>query len=148
MFDRHSLDVGQLAIPCADRKTQPKTIIPIWGNGKIQVLQHRSYGAERYMRLLVGWDLEGFVLYGRDVVERRPQESKLSTLFRMINCSFKTNEGQPLLILRKSDNMTFDDVMLEGDWPAEKRKRIEREYLDMNVNNQNVTCVSSHQGKR
>ena len=100
------------------------------------------------MRLLVGWDLEGFVLYGRDVVERRPQESKLSTLFRMINCSFKTNEGQPLLILRKSDNMTFDDVMLEGDWPAEKRKRIEREYLDMNVNNQNVTCVSSHQGKR
>ena len=105
------------------------------------MLQHRSYGAERYMRLLVGWDLEGFVLDGRDVVERRPQESKLSTLFRMINCSFKKNEGQPLLILRKSDNMTFDDVMLEGDWPADKRKQIEREYLDMNVNNRRLRRI-------
>ena len=99
---------SKLAVPRAD-KNQPLSRIPIWGNGKIQVLQHREYGAERYIRLLVGWDLNVFVVAGNDVVERRPDETKMLLLSRMLQCSFQIYEGQPLLILHKV--MTFEDVL-------------------------------------
>ena len=103
------------------------------------MLQHRAYGAERYMRLLVGWVLEGFVVDGNDVVKREPSETKIETLSRMLSCSFQTNEKQPLLILRKSGNMTFDEVLLEGDWTADKARKYEEEYL-VAAKNQKATC--------
>ena len=91
------------------------------------------------MRLLVGWVLEGFVVDGNDVVKRESSETKMKTLSRMLNCSFQTNEGQPLLILRKSGNMTFDEVLLEGDWTADKARKYEEEYL-VAAKNQKATC--------
>ena len=79
-------------------------------------MQHRNYGAERYMRLLVGWVLEGFVVGGNDVLSRQPNEAKMFSISRMLQCSFEAKEGQPLLILRKVKDMTFNDVLIEGVW--------------------------------
>jgi hypothetical protein len=126
-------------VPCADKNTQPKTSLPIWGNGKIQVLQHRAYGAERYMRLFVGWELEGFVLRGENVVEKHPNDSNLQTLLRMIECSFNEQEGQPLMILRKLGNDTFDDSsMYDWEWSIDKKEKIEREYESMKTELHNM----------
>ena len=122
------LILAKLAVPRANKLTQPKTDIPIWGNGKIQVLQHRNYGAERYMRLLAGWELEGFVVHGKDVNQRKSHETKMGTMARMLQCSFETNEGQPLLILRKLGNVTFDTILTEGKWTSDKTEFIEKEY--------------------
>ena len=131
--------IFKLAVPRAGQQRQPRSYIPIWGNKKIHVLQHRDYGAERYMRLLIGWELEGFVLYGNDVVERRHHESKLYTLSRMLQCSYEIGERQPLLILRKSENMSFDDIMLEDEnWNA---KQVEREYHSITSGVQNTSCI-------
>ena len=120
-----------MAVPRAGKNYQPLTNIPIWGNKKIQVLQHRAYGAERYMRLLVGWAFEGFVIDGRDVIEFRSTESKMMSIVRMLQCSFvrEHSEHQPLLILRKLEDMTFDDVLVEGDsWVEHKAQLYEEEY--------------------
>ena len=86
----------------------------------IQVLQNRKYGAERYIRLLVGWEVAGFVIDGMDVIKQKPHESKMATIARMLECSQRRKESQPLLILRKLENMTFNDVMLEGNWSVDK----------------------------
>mmetsp|Transcript_46760 Transcript_46760/g.99238 ORF Transcript_46760/g.99238 Transcript_46760/m.99238 type:complete len:436 (+) Transcript_46760:87-1394(+) len=120
-----------LAVPRAEKKDQPKTDIPIWGNGKIQVLQHRNYGAERYFRLLDGWDFVGFVNAGRDVVARRPHETKMSFIHRMLDSSFETHEGQPLLVLRKAKGVSFDDVLNDGSWSKDKTRMLEEEYLSI-----------------
>ena len=130
-----------LAVPCAGSKVQPETMIPIWGNKKIHILQHRAYGAERYVRLLVGWDVEGFVLSGRDVVARRAGESKMTTIARMIRCSHIEGENQPLLILRKSEDTTFDQILREAMWDDGKKNFYEEEYR-LSVDNQNNTCRS------
>ena len=54
----------KLAVPC-NINYQPKTHIPICDDETgYQMLQHRSYGAERYMQLLIGWELVGFVVSG------------------------------------------------------------------------------------
>jgi len=131
-----------LAIPRAGLKFQPKTNIAIWGNGKIKILSNREYGAERYMRLLVGWDLEGFVLAGGNVVERHAGESKMTTIARMLQCSYnnKNNkENQPLLILRKSEDMTFDQILHKGMWSVEKTNFYEEEF-HLTVRKKNFTC--------
>ena len=140
-----------LAVPRAEKKNQPKTDIPIWGNGKIQVLQvsfrcplpsfrnspihrppqHRNYGAERYYRLLVGWDFVGYVNAGRDVVARRPHETKMSFIHRMLDSSFETYEGQPLLVLRKAKGVSFDDILNDGSWSKDKTRMLEEEYLSI-----------------
>ena len=92
------------------------------------------------MRLLVGWALEGFVINGMDVIEKKFQESTMTTIARMLECSFgKDKENQPLLILRKLENMTFNDVMLEGDWSVDKAKFFADEYR-MTIGKNNVTC--------
>jgi hypothetical protein len=38
---------------------------------------------------------------------------------------------QPLLILRKQANITFDDVMLKGEWSINKTEQVERDYLSI-----------------
>ena len=105
------------------------------------MLQHRNYGAERYLRLLAGWELEGFVLSGRDVVKKKHNETKLMTLTRMVHCSYRKFEGQPLLILRRIENIDFDNVMTEGEWSHEKQQQIEREYNEMKAGVKNIPCV-------
>ncbi len=82
----------------------------------------------------------GFVVDGRGVIERRPGETKLSMIFRMIHCSFETKEEQPLLLLKKLENMTFDDVVLEGEWSAEKMEQIGREYRSMEHGYETTSC--------
>ena len=89
------------------------------------------------MRLLVGWDLLGFVLRGKDVLEA--QGSKTTRIATMIQCSFSQKENQPLLILQKNDDMTFDDVLVEGKWSPDKASYYEKEYLK--IVNQTATCT-------
>ncbi|KAL7550725.1 hypothetical protein ACHAWF_013941 [Thalassiosira exigua] len=128
-----------LAVPIATAKYQPKSNIPIWGNNKVQVLQHRNYGAERYVRLLSGWELDGFVLAGKDAATREPNESKMEMIARMLHCSFEASEFQPLLILRKQD-LIFDDVLEMGKWTADKAEQLELEYHRIVKDMKNVKC--------
>lgn len=130
-----------LAVPKAGQNHQPRTALPIWGNKKIQILQHRAYGAERYMRLLAGWALEGFVASGNNVITTRSNDDKLTSIARMIKCSILLGENQPLLILRKVEGMTFDNVLSEDEnWTETKALVYEEEYRAIQ---QNVTCYDN-----
>lgn len=89
------------------------------------------------MRLLVGWDLVGYVL-AQDVVEKLPGDDKMATISRMVRCSFR-KEKQPLMILRKDGDMTFDDVLHEGTWSEDKAKFYEERYHSLR-NRTAITC--------
>ena len=63
----------------------------------------------------------------------------MTRIATMIQCSFSQKENQPLLILQKNDDMTFDDVLVEGKWTSDKASSYEKEYLK--VVNQTAACT-------
>ncbi len=93
------------------------------------------------MRLLVGWNLDGFILNGKVVeLEKSDGLSKMTKIATVVQCSLLEKEHQPLLILRKVDNMSFDDVLQKGKWSKKRTRFYEDEYVKMIKDRSNITC--------
>ena len=55
----------------------------------------------------------------------------MSFIHRMLDSSFETYEGQPLLVLRKAKGVSFDDILNDGSWSKDKTRMLEEEYLSI-----------------